>query len=60
MELENGAFVTFSNTGEKVAKVEEMLDSAFMERFGPRFSDYLKEQGKLPDGTPYDSAHMVD
>jgi hypothetical protein len=49
MGQEYAAFVTFSNTGEKVAKVEEMLDSAFMERFGPRFSDYLKEQGKLSD-----------
>lgn len=48
--MEYAAFLTFSNTGEKVEKVEEMLDSAFMESFSPKFFKYLKEQGKIPNG----------
>ncbi|MCJ1251525.1 Monooxygenase AgnL5 [Trapelia coarctata] len=43
--LEYAAFCTFDEAGEKIAKVEEMLDSAFMRDFGPKFHKYLSENG---------------
>jgi hypothetical protein len=48
--MEYAAFVTFSKAGDKVARVEEMLDSAFMADFGKKFQQYLKDQGSFPNG----------
>lgn len=38
-------FITFSEAGDKVAVLEEMLDSAFLQDFGPKFAQYLEENG---------------
>ena len=42
--LEYAAFLTFNETGDRVARVEEMLDSAFMRDFGPKLGRYFQEQ----------------
>lgn len=42
--LEYSTFVTFNGAGDKIARVEEMLDSAFMKEFGPKFGKYLQEK----------------
>ncbi|RAL16200.1 nuclear transport factor 2 family protein [Aspergillus homomorphus CBS 101889] len=43
--LEYSAFLKFSEDGEKVARLEEMLDTAFLQDFGPKFGKYLQENG---------------
>ena len=43
--MEYAAFVTFSEAGDKVARLEEMLDSAFLQDFGPKFGQYLQANG---------------
>ncbi|GIJ86546.1 hypothetical protein Asppvi_005435 [Aspergillus pseudoviridinutans] len=43
--LEYSAFVTFTEDGEKVAKVEEMLDTAFLQDFRPKYEKYLQDHG---------------
>jgi hypothetical protein len=43
--LEYAAFCTFDEAGEKIAKVEEMLDSDFMAGFVPKFQKYLNGSG---------------
>lgn len=42
---EYAVFLTFTENGEKINKVDEMLDSAFAKEFFPRFQKYLSEQG---------------
>lgn len=37
-------FITFNDAGDKVKLLEEMLDSAFMKEFGPKFGRYAQEQ----------------
>jgi hypothetical protein len=37
--------VSFTEDGEKVARVEEMLDTAFLQDFGPKFEKYLQDNG---------------
>jgi hypothetical protein len=37
-------FITFNEAGDKVKLLEEMLDSAFMKDFGPKFGRYAQEQ----------------
>ena len=44
-DMEYAAFLTFSEAGDKVAKVEEMMDSAFLSEFGPKFQEHLKSNG---------------
>ncbi|KAJ6083564.1 hypothetical protein N7467_007699 [Penicillium canescens] len=44
-QLEYAVFITFSEAGDKVAVLEEMLDSAFLQDFGPKFAQYLDENG---------------
>lgn len=44
-QLEYAMFITFSEAGDKVAVLEEMLDSAFLQDFGPKFAQYLEENG---------------
>ncbi|KAM5468800.1 hypothetical protein MauCBS54593_004795 [Microsporum audouinii] len=44
-DLEYSAFLTFSEDGEKVAKLEEMLDTAFLRDFGPKFQKHLQDNG---------------
>ncbi|CAK1362403.1 hypothetical protein CB0940_02340 [Cercospora beticola] len=42
--MEYAAFITFNETGDKVAKFEEMIDSAFMKEFAPKFQKHMREQ----------------
>ncbi|KAI9648484.1 Monooxygenase dmxR10 [Ciborinia camelliae] len=42
---EYAVFVTFTEDGTKVKKIEEMVDSAFYQEFFPKFQQYMKEQG---------------
>ncbi len=44
--MEYGAFITFSEAGDKVARLEEMLDTAFLKDFGPKFGQYLQAHGR--------------
>ena len=37
-------FFTFDESGEKIVKLEEMVDSAFMKDFFPKFQGYMREQ----------------
>ncbi|KAF2232858.1 hypothetical protein EV356DRAFT_517001 [Viridothelium virens] len=42
-ELEYAVFITFNKAGDKIACLEEMLDSAFLKDFGPKFGQYLQQ-----------------
>lgn len=46
MEWRNecATFVTLDESGEKIVKLEEMVDSAFMKAFFPIFQKYMREQ----------------
>nr|A0A411PQL6.1 RecName: Full=Monooxygenase AgnL5; AltName: Full=Agnestins biosynthesis cluster protein L5 [Paecilomyces divaricatus]QBG38883.1 hypothetical protein [Paecilomyces divaricatus] len=44
-ELEYSVFITFSEAGDQVAVLEEMMDSAFLQEFGPKFGQYLQANG---------------
>ncbi|KAK1751363.1 hypothetical protein QBC47DRAFT_307862 [Echria macrotheca] len=41
---EYAVFFTFDESGEKIVKIEEMVDSAFLNDFYPKFQNYLREQ----------------
>ncbi len=41
---EYAVFFTFDESGEKIAKIEEMVDSAFLNDFFPKFQSFLREQ----------------
>ncbi|KAK5654597.1 hypothetical protein OQA88_7227 [Cercophora sp. LCS_1] len=41
---EYAVFFTFDESGEKIAKIEEMVDSAFLNDFYPKFQNYLRQQ----------------
>lgn len=41
---EYACFVTLDESGERIVKLEEMVDSAFMQSFFPIFQKYLSEQ----------------
>lgn len=43
--MEYSVFITFSQEGDRVTKLEEMLDSAILQDFGPKFSNYLQNNG---------------
>ena len=43
--MDYAAFVTFSEAGDKVARLEEMLDTAFLQDFAPKFGHYLQYHG---------------
>jgi hypothetical protein len=43
--LEYAVFITFTETGDQIARLEEMLDSAFLKDFGPKFGHYLQVNG---------------
>ena len=45
-DLEYSVFITFSNAGDKVARLEEMMDPAFLQDFGPKFRQYMDYQTK--------------
>ena len=45
-DLEYSVFLTFSEAGDKVARLEEMLDPAFLQDFGPKFGQYLAAQAR--------------
>jgi hypothetical protein len=36
-------FLTFNEAGNRIARLEEILDSAFMKQFAPKFQQYLRE-----------------
>jgi hypothetical protein len=42
---EYAVFLWFSEDGTQVVKFEEMLDTAFLQGFMPKFQQYLSEQG---------------
>ncbi|KAL2194790.1 hypothetical protein P885DRAFT_42316 [Corynascus similis CBS 632.67] len=42
--MEYAVFIRFTEAGDRVAHLEEMLDSAFMKEFAPKFGQYLREQ----------------
>ncbi|KIA75325.1 hypothetical protein HK57_00204 [Aspergillus ustus] len=42
---EYAVFVALTEDGTRVKSVEEMVDSAFFQRFFPKFQKYLMEQG---------------
>ncbi|KAF7162470.1 hypothetical protein CNMCM5623_007761 [Aspergillus felis] len=44
-QMDYAAFVTFTETGDKIAAVEEMLDTATLREFGPKFQQYLEANG---------------
>ncbi len=41
---EYAVFFTFDESGQRIAKIEEMVDSAFLNDFFPKFQNFLKEQ----------------
>ena len=41
--MEYAVFVEFSEDGDKIVKLEEMLDSGFMREFAPKFGSFLME-----------------
>ncbi|TVY84587.1 Monooxygenase ptaG [Lachnellula suecica] len=41
---EYASFLTFDESGEKIVKLEEMVDSAFVKAFLPPFQKYMSEQ----------------
>lgn len=41
---EYAVFITFTENGEQINKMEEMVDTAFFQEFFPRFQKYLIEQ----------------
>ena len=43
--MEYSVFLTFNEAGDKVAMLEEMLDSSFLQTFAPKFGQYLEENG---------------
>lgn len=45
-DMEYAMFLTFTEAGDRIARLEEMLDSAFMQQFVPKFQSYLEEHGK--------------
>lgn len=44
---EYAIFLSFSEDGTKVCRLEEMMDSAFYQRFVPKFQRYLMGLGDL-------------
>jgi hypothetical protein len=42
--MEYAAFFTFNDAGDRIIRLEEMLDSAVMKQFAPKFQQYLREQ----------------
>lgn len=44
-------FFTFDESGEKIVKLEEMIDSAFMKDFFPKFQGYMREQMAAPQAS---------
>jgi hypothetical protein len=44
-QLEYSVFITFTEAGDKVAVLEEMMDSAFLQDFGPKFAQFLEDNG---------------
>jgi hypothetical protein len=50
---EQAVFVWFDESGENIAKIEEMFDAAFMDEFLPKFHHYMAE--KMQRQAPYGS-----
>ncbi|KAH8701027.1 hypothetical protein BGW36DRAFT_425822 [Talaromyces proteolyticus] len=44
-EVEYSTYITFSEAGDKVSVLEEMIDPTFMRDFGPKFKQYLQDNG---------------
>lgn len=44
-QMDYAAFLTFSEAGDKVDALEEMLDTARLQEFGPKFGEYLAAKG---------------
>lgn len=41
---EYAVFITFDDSGREIVKIEEMVDSAFMNDFFPKFQNYVRTQ----------------
>ncbi|KAH8703355.1 hypothetical protein BGW36DRAFT_422918 [Talaromyces proteolyticus] len=40
-EMEYSVFITFSEAGDQVAALEEMMDSAVLQEFAPKFAQHM-------------------
>ncbi|EXV00339.1 Monooxygenase ptaG [Metarhizium anisopliae] len=41
---EYAVFFTFNENGQEITKIEEMVDTAFMKDFFPKFQQYMRDQ----------------
>lgn len=46
---EYACFITLDESGEKIVKLEEMVDSAFMKAFFPLFQKHMSEMASKPE-----------
>lgn len=46
-DMEYAVFVEFNEHGDKITKLEEMLDSAFMKEFAPKFHSFMAQNPEL-------------
>ena len=44
---EYAVFVTLTDDGTQIIGMEEMVDTAFYQKFRPRFEKYMQEQGAV-------------
>jgi hypothetical protein len=42
--MEYAVFLTFTESGEKISRIEEMLDSNHAQWFGPRLQEWIRGQ----------------
>ena len=45
--MEYAVFVSFTEDGEQINRMEEMMDTAFYHEFFPKFQRYMSEQKAL-------------
>ena len=64
---EYAVFVSFTEDGEQINKVEEMVDTAFYQEFFPKFQRYMSgrealsvcgEEGAVASPIPVSAAHV--
>lgn len=48
---EYAVFFTFNKDGQEIVKVEEMVDTAFMNEFFPKFQEYMRRQATIESET---------
>lgn len=47
---EYAVFITFDESRKQIIKIEEMVDSAFMNEFFPKFQDYVRQEQDASGG----------